>query len=64
MDWDAYSGAVGVILWIIFLVAKKRMQKRARPADGPVRVRGQRKRGPRIQKTAEFQRDYEPIEPK
>ena len=62
MDWEALSGALPVVLWILFLVLKKRKQQtrqeRARHPEGIKR----RSRRPRDE-TTEFKRDYEPIEP-
>jgi hypothetical protein len=51
MDWDALSGLIPVVLWLLFLVAKKRKQARTRPG----RRRAREETNPR--------RDYDPIEP-
>lgn len=61
MDWEALSGAVPVVLWILFLLAKNRKKKKTHEvAKQPEGI----KRGPkRSQDPGEFKRDYEPIEP-
>jgi hypothetical protein len=63
MDWEALSGALPVVLWILFLLAKKRKQKqtqeKVKQPEGIRRGRTSR-RSPDPQ---EFKRDYEPIEP-
>lgn len=61
MDWEALSGALPVVLWILFLLMKKRKQKKTHEvAKQPEGVQ----RSPRrSEDPQEFKRDYEPIEP-
>jgi hypothetical protein len=62
MDWEALSGIVPVILWILFLVAKKRkQQKTTEKVKLPQGIKKRRSR--RSRESQEFKRDYEPIEP-
>ena len=61
MDWEVLSGALPVILWILFLMLKKRKQKKT-----PEKVRqpqGRKQPARRGRDPQEFKRDYEPIEP-
>ena len=61
MDWEALSGALPVVLWILFLLLKKRKQKKT---EEKVRQpEGIRKTSRRSTDPQEFKRDYEPIEP-
>lgn len=61
MDWESVSGALPVVLWILFLLAKKRKQKKTQEkAEQPEGIQGTSRRKADPQ---EFKRDYEPIEP-
>jgi hypothetical protein len=61
MDWEAVSGAVPVVLWILFLLLKKRKQKQTQEiAKQP---EGIKRKAKHSQDPHEFKRDYEPIEP-
>jgi len=61
-DWDAVTGAVPVILWILFLALKKRKQRGTgakTDAAAPPQRTGRR----RSDESPLFERDYDPIEP-
>ena len=58
MDWDTLSGAVPVVLWVLFLALKKRKQRRA----GAVAA-GEASANRPVRGKDGFKRDYEPIEP-
>ena len=62
MDWEALSGALPVVLWILFLLSRKRKQKqtqeKVKQPEGIKRRTSRRSPDPQ-----EFKRDYEPIEP-
>jgi hypothetical protein len=61
MDWEALSGALPVVLWILFLLLKKRKQKTTQENVGrPEGIKRTSRHSPDPQ---EFKRDYEPIEP-
>ena len=61
MDWESLSGALPIVLWILFLLAKKRKQKKTQEkVEQPEGIKGTSRRSPDPQ---EFKRDYEPIEP-
>jgi hypothetical protein len=61
MNWESFSGVLPVVLWVLFLLLKKRKQKQPQPGVGrPRRVKRSARRAPDPQ---EFKRDYEPIEP-
>ena len=61
MDWEALSGALPVVLWILFLLAKKRKQKKTQ--EKVKQPEGIRRTSRRSADPQEFKRDYEPIEP-
>jgi len=60
IDWDALASAVPVILWILFLVLKK---KRAQKAPQDPQPRARRPARSRRDDTPKFERGYDPIEP-
>ena len=61
MDWEALSGALPVVLWILFLLLRKRKQKNTqKKVEQPQVVERHARPGRDPQ---EFKRDYEPIEP-
>jgi len=61
MDWEALSGALPVVLWILFLMLKKRKQKNTQ--EKVKQPEGVKRRSRRSRDPQEFKRDYEPIEP-
>ncbi len=61
MDWEALSGALPVVLWILFLLLKKRKQQRTQ--EKVKQPQGIKRRPRRSKDPQAFQRDYEPIEP-
>ena len=61
MDWEALTGALPVVLWILFLLLKKRKQKNTR--EKVKQPQGVTRRTRPSQDPQEFKRDYEPIEP-
>jgi len=61
MDWETLSGVLPVVLWILFLMLKKRKQKNTqKKVEQPQGVKRRTRPG---QDPQEFKRDYEPIEP-
>ncbi len=54
-DWSVVSGVLPVLLWILFLVLKKKKQTKTRTPKEPTAKRDER--------ADEFKRDYDPIEP-
>ncbi len=65
LDWDAISGVAGAILWMLFLALKKRKRDQKRRAqfepEATAEVQVSTESDSRPQ---EFERGYEPIEPR
>jgi hypothetical protein len=61
MDWEALTGALPVVLWILFLVLKRRKQKST--GEKIKQPQGIKRRARPNRDPQEFKRDYEPIEP-
>ena len=61
MDWKELSGALPVVLWILFLMLKNRNRKKTQ--EKVKQPEGIKSRSGRTQDPQEFKRDYEPIEP-
>jgi hypothetical protein len=54
-DWSAVSGVLPILLWILFLVLKKKKQTKTRAPK--------KRTAKRDGRADEFKRDYDPIEP-
>ena len=61
MDWKELSGALPVVLWILFLMLKNRNRKKTQ--EKVKQPEGIKAHSRRAQDPQEFKRDYEPIEP-
>jgi len=61
IDWEGFASTIPVLLWLVFLLLKKKKQSQKVQDKEPGEAKAPRKR--RRDETPQFERDYDPIEP-